>query len=159
MKKLAKATLAARTELVEKLGTSYSELEEAVGQFNDTMNEAWVDLENAINAYNEKLDTAWGEKLEPAITSYNEVVGEANEWKQDVVSSIEEFMNEKSEKWQESDAASRYESWKDNFTDEFSTYDQDRPEDMNPEQPDHILEFNADNIAEELEQLPEEVDS
>jgi hypothetical protein len=158
MKKLDKATLASRDEILARLQTQFSDLEAAVQGFNTVMEGAWAAVEEAMQAYNAKLDDEWGNGLQPVIETYNEAVADANAWKQDVAAAIQEYMDERSDKWQQSEAAERYSTWRDEFDHEFDSFNEDRPEDLSIEQPDEIG-FEIDDIAELMEQLPEELET
>ena len=50
-----------------------------------------------------------------AITQYNEIVGEVETFRDGVVQQMDTFYDERSEKWQESDAGNAYQSWKDEW--------------------------------------------
>jgi hypothetical protein len=63
---------------------------------------------------------------------------------------------DRSEKWRESDAAQRYSAWRDEFDHDFDEFSADQPDDLRVDQPDEIS-FDIDNVAELLEQLPEEL--
>jgi hypothetical protein len=156
MKKLDKATLASRDQIVERLQTRFDDLESAVEGFNNIMGEAWAAVEAAIEAYNAKLNDEWGNGLGPVAEDYNSAVADANAWRQDVVAAIDQFMGDRSEKWQESDAAQRYSAWRDEFDHDFDEFSADQPEDLSVDQPDEIS-FDIDNVAELLEQLQEEL--
>jgi hypothetical protein len=57
------------------------------------------------------------EDIESAIAAYNDVVEEARSFCDDVASSIDDYMSEKSEKWNESDKADKYNEWKSEYED------------------------------------------
>ena len=129
MKKLDKVILAQRDEIAGRLRDRFTDLESAVEEFNTQMDEAWA-------------------KLETAIGSYNEVVGDANSWKTDVAGQIQEYIDGKSEKWQEGEAAQRYEAWKSPFDEQIDAVELEKPDN---------LESDVEDAAEALEQLPEEL--
>lgn len=158
MKKLDKDTLATRAEIVARLQSQSSDLESAVAGFNTAMEAPFQAILDAIEAYNDALDEAWGNGLGPVIEIYNGTVADANQWKQDAVQAIQDYMDERSEKWQESDAAGRYSEWRDAFDHDFDTFDEDRPDDLSIDQPDEI-NFEIDDVGELMEQLPEELGS
>src|SRR5215510_638055 len=159
MKKLDKSLLASREEIVERLRVEFGDIEGTVDYFNQTMAEAWSAVQSAIEAYNTRLDEEWGNGLGPMIESYNGTIADANGWRQDVVNSISEYIENKSEKWQESENGQRYAAWRDEFDHEFSSFDQDRPEELSLDEPDEITLEWLDDVAELLEQLPEELES
>jgi hypothetical protein len=52
------------------------------------------------------------EKVNPAITRYNEAVSELESLRDDIVAEMESYVGDRSEKWQEGDCATTYEEWK-----------------------------------------------
>ena len=69
------------------------------------LNKQHAELATAALAYNALVDT------------YNETMEEARGFVTDCVSSIEEYMNNRSDAWNESDRAEEMESWKSEFED------------------------------------------
>jgi hypothetical protein len=61
-----------------------------------------------------KLEETKG-ALETALTSYNEVVGEVTEFRDEVVSEMDDYYSNKSDKWQEGEKGEAYSSWKDQW--------------------------------------------
>jgi DNA repair ATPase RecN len=157
MRKLDKATCAQRDEITGRVRSRASDLQEAAETFNTAIDEAWETLEAAIEAFNTTLEEKW-EPIEQASNDYNEAVNDANAWKQDVAGDIQSYMDDRSEKWQEGEAAGRYTAWKEQFEEEFETADLERPEPIEVEQPGHI-DLDLEDVAELLEQLPEQLDS
>ena len=159
MKKLDKETLAQRDDIKASLEVKFSDLEASVEGFNTKMDEAWKAVAAAVEDYNAKLEDEWGNGLGPVIESYNESIADANEWRQGVAQSIQEYMDDRSEKWQEGEAAQRYAVWRDEFDHEFSAFDAERPDDLEIAEPDEITYDNLDDVAEALGELPEELDA
>jgi hypothetical protein len=158
MKKLSKETLAGRDEIAARLRSRFSDLEAAIEGFNTIMAGEWSVVEAAIEAYNTKLDDEWGNGLGPMIEDYNSAVADATEWKQETAQAIQEYMDERSEKWQESEAAGRYTAWRDEFDSEVAACDLERPDDLSIEEPGEMA-MDLEDEAELLEQLPEELES
>ncbi len=79
-------------------------------------------LETAISEYNAKLEDLKG-PVEVALGKLNDVVREANEWTSAILSDMESYYDERSEKWQEGDAGSNYSSWKDEYSGELEEAD------------------------------------
>lgn len=92
MRKLNKDQIKQKAELVAELGDKYGELEDAHEKLKAAIAEAWGDFEIAQSAYNGAL--------EHARDFANEIADEA-----------ESAFNERSEKWQEGDAASAVRDW------------------------------------------------
>lgn len=158
MKKLDKATLAERDEIIERLEVNFRDLEAAVDGFNNNMAPLWLAVQAAVEEYNAKLDDEWGNGLGPVIDQYNEAVADAATWKQQVAQSIQEYMDERSEKWQESDAAGRYSEWRDAFDHDCASCEIERPDDLDIAEPEEIT-LDLDDAAESLGELPEELDA
>jgi hypothetical protein len=91
MKALTKAQEATKTNLVERL------------------NKAKADV---LAAYVHVI-TIIDEKLNVEITAYNEILAELETFRDELVGDMETYYDERSEKWQEGDAGSNYQSWKD----------------------------------------------
>jgi len=157
MKKLSKETLKRRDEIAEKLRSRGADLEATVEGFNTKVGEAWTKLETALEEYNSVLESEWNGGLEGVLSDYNEAVGEANEWKQEVAQEIQDWMDERSDKWQESPAAEKYQTWKEPFEEEFQTAELERPENVEVEEPGELTLDDVEDVAELLGGLPEEL--
>ena len=127
MNKLDKAAIAERDAVCASLREKYSTLETAVDEFNFVLEQAW-------------------DKVDSALTAYNEAVGEANSWREGIAGDMQTYFDERSEKWQEGDKGQEYASWKQQFEEELQDADLPKPE---------KLELQIDDAAEILEQLPE----
>jgi len=111
-------------------------------ELRNTTNE----LNAAITKYNEAVEAAKGE-LEAAITKHNEKLNEVREWCSEIVSDMESYVGERSDKWSESDAASEYEDWKQSF-------ENLEVEDVEIEFPDELEQVSED-AADAVDNLPE----
>lgn len=127
MKKLNKEQEKTRAELLETLNAKWTAIDEAYGEVN-----ALID-----------------EKVNPALEDYNGALADIESFRDEVVGAMDEYMGERSEKWQESEACSNYESWKG----EWENLDIEELE-----LAEH-LELPATNTPGELEALPSEVES
>jgi hypothetical protein len=96
MKKLSVSTIKERNALVATLCEQYELLDTAIETFNSGMQDLW-------------------EQLEPVVDSCNQAITEMREWKDTVVQQMEDYYRERSEKWQDSDAGSNYQEWKQQF--------------------------------------------
>lgn len=64
----------------------------------------WDDLKGKAEvAYNEMITK---------ITEYNGILDELTTFRDEIVSQIDNYISDRSERWQETDAASNYEDWK-----------------------------------------------
>lgn len=132
MKALAKEQRRRVEEVAERLRTARTALDNEIEIYNAALNKAWTDL-------NAKLET------------YNEAARDAKELAEEVHSDLENFHDERSEKWQESDAGSAFRSWVEEWGNaSFDDADRDEPVELDLDQEDY---------AEALESLPQEVPS
>jgi hypothetical protein len=69
-----------------------------------------TNLERVVENFNEAIAAAW-EKVEDAVSGYNDVLTEAREFRDEIVGAMQDEMSNKSEKWQESERASEVQSW------------------------------------------------
>jgi len=108
-----------------------------------------TDLETACEAYNEALREKWG-AIDDALGAYNEAIGEVNEWQQEVAADIQSYVDDRSEKWQESDKAQEYDSWREEFEEEF--------DEVTLEQPDELCTSDVEDVSELLSNRREEIE-
>jgi hypothetical protein len=110
---------------------------------------AWADLVQAVSDYNES-EPKLREPVDKAVADYNEVVGEAKSFAEEIANRSEGEYDEKSEKWQEGEKGQAAAE----FRDAWQTIDMEEielawPEELAIEDPDH---------APELAELPTEAD-
>ena len=126
MKRLNKAQLKIRSELTDALRTAQTKVGQAILEVNSVIDG----------------------QLNDAIAEYNGALSELESFRDEIVSEMETYINERSDKWRDSDAASNYDSWKQDWDgvllDEIEQID-------NIEEPDlsHADEFEG--LAEEVE--------
>jgi len=101
MQKLSKAQIKERDDLSAKLS------------------EAGDVLNAAITKYNEAIKAAY-EDVEKAMSEFNTAVIEARDFVEQVHSDIENYYDDKSEKWQESERGQNYSSWRDAWSEAIS---------------------------------------
>ena len=129
MKTIPKEMRKTKDELVEKLREAAEQVTEAVNTFNNTLSE-----ERA--------------KVEAALEQYNEVLVEAECFRDEATADMDSYFSERSEKWQESDAGQNYEAWQSTWENtDFVEVVVDFPEEVG--EPDMAA-------ADELEQLPDD---
>lgn len=128
MKKLKQAEINRSNEYAEKLRELAGKIEDEINFIRET---AFVNLNKLI------LD-------------YNEVLGEANGFIEDLVNEMEQYADSRSEKWQDSDAGSEYADWKSNF----ENVDLESLDEFSPDTID--FGFTELSHADELEALPVE---
>lgn len=69
------------------------------------------DSEEVLKAEHAEMTTAI-EKFNAALDQHNEIINEASGWRDDLVSAIDEYVGDKSDKWQEGDKAASIGEWK-----------------------------------------------
>lgn len=127
MKKLARSRQNEMSRIQERLREAAAGLEEAVGTANEAISQAHRSLVEAADAYNEAVE-------------------EAEAFRDDVVSEMEGYADERSEKWRDSDRGQAYESWMNQWRElGFDKAEFDEPADF------WVPTFG---IPDELEQLP-----
>ncbi len=92
MKKLTKEMETQRAELITRLETALEAVEDSRGK-----------VEDAVLEYNGKID------------ELNTALLEANEFVTQVTDAMQEYIDEKSEKWAEGEAGSAYVEWMDTW--------------------------------------------
>lgn len=119
MKELSKERMAQRDKFVEELHAIELELDTA-----DTV------VLNSIEAANATID------------KYNAKLREVETWRDEITADMENYYDEKSEKWQEGDAGSEYSEWKDEWNG-FDTSELDKIEELNIVAVDHANQLEA----------------
>jgi hypothetical protein len=110
-----------------------------------------VELRDAITAAHAALEDACSvanveiAKANEALAAYREAVQAAVNFVEDIGNEIESYMDDRSDKWRESDAASDYEEWKSAW----QNFQPDEPEDYAD------LEAPEEAAADALDELPE----
>jgi hypothetical protein len=113
MKRLSKDQLSTRNDLVKRLREAAEKTEKAIADVNGVIDE------------------------------YNAILDEAENFRDEVVSEMDTYYDERSEKWQETDAGSSYQDWKG----QYEALDIDHLE---------TLEIDDLKLADDLEELPDE---
>jgi tetratricopeptide (TPR) repeat protein len=131
MRKIDKALLKERDEIIANIRAKREKLDAAIEAYNEAAAKAWGEVEDALQAYNETLDPA-------------------REWVAGITGDIDVYVSERSEKWQEGEKAEAYESWKGDYESADSSL-----EEVSIEQPDQI-EADIEDHAQILYDLPEE---
>ena len=129
MKKLTKEHIQKRVALVEELSEKMGAVNTLIQKLNAEIALQWEDIESAKEAYNQTIQ-------------------EANALQEEIASDIDNYVGERSEKWQEGEQASRYEDWKGQWEESFDECDLDEPE---------ALQELEDTFSEDLENRPEEL--
>lgn len=130
MKKLSKAQEKEKAEHAQKIRDAAGALEGAIDQFNKELERQRADVQAAQ-------------------TKLNEAIADAESWRDEINTAQGDFFEDKSERWQEGEAGSKYSSWKEAWAEEFEQVEIELPDDIQAEWYD---------VAELLENLPDEAD-
>ena len=130
MKKLSKAHLKERDEISARLRAEADKMEGAISRYNEMMAESI-------------------EAVKDAISNYNAVVADANDFRTTITEEMDQYESDRSEKWPESDAGQMYSDWHSQWEQaSFEEIEIDEPAEL------EVPDYNAD----ELDDLPESVD-
>lgn len=130
MKKLSKAQQEEKDRLLAELRRTHEEVVMAVVELNEKVKEMWADVDGKVD-------------------DHNAVVEQANEFMQTVVESMQSYQDERSEKWQESDAASAFADWQGAWEDQL--------EELELLEPD-LVDEPDDEASASLEEKPDSVE-
>lgn len=131
MKKLSKTRIKQFNEIVEIVKDSQEKLDSAIEEYNNALDEKWAVIQAAQENYN---------------TAISDAVGFAEEISND----MNEYFDERSESWQESEKGDSYREW----IDEWENIEL---EESNLEQPEFLPEVGSE-MADLLEELKTEFD-
>lgn len=127
MKALTKASLADKSKHQQAIDVAVTELESAIGGYNETVNAA-------------------KQKVEDALKKLNDAISSADNWRDGIHADQESYFEDRSEKWQESDAGQNYSAWMDEWSQEFEQVELEYPEEL--EMPDVSGACALDDLQE-----------
>ena len=131
MKSLTRDDKDARDELVKRFTIAKTELSAVITEANSIIEQHRASIEAAQQ-------------------KYNDVLGEAEVLRDEIREAIEDYIADRSEKWQEGERAEAYAAWRDAFDSlDTSELDIDLPGEIEDPEPDH---------CETLEQWPDSPD-
>lgn len=110
MRKLTKAEAKEKDELLEKLRAAEGRIEDAMAILQT------------------RIDEIWEKEVQPAVEAYNDIISEANSFREDIAAKMEDYFSEKSERWQESDVGCDFQEWMSSWQDELDECDVEKPE-------------------------------
>lgn len=133
MRKLSKGQVEKRDKLVDDVRVAGDAFEQEVTRFNDTRQEVWEAFQAAMSAaqhaadeeiealeaqaiadletYN-KAETGFSE-VEKAHGALCDAVATLRDFRDEVAAEMRDYYDDKSERWQQSDAGADYETWVD----------------------------------------------
>lgn len=110
MKRLSKQELKQRDEFVAELEKARDRVCDAVDEYNCKAAELWAPVSEALE-------------------KYNGIAADTQSWRDEIVSQMDDYLSERSEKWLEGDAAQAYQEWKDSWESlSIETFDIAQPE-------------------------------
>jgi hypothetical protein len=99
----------------------------------DALQGKFYDLETALeiaaDEFNSAVEAAW-EKVEAAMTAYNEAIADANQWQQDCAAAIQDYIDGRSEKWQASEKGQEYAEWVREYEETFDELNLEKPNEL-----------------------------
>jgi hypothetical protein len=126
-------------------------LTKADSEQQDSLVRNLTEKADAVKEVLTKINALINDELNPAISEYNGIIADAEEFRNEIVGRMDDYVDGRSEKWSESEAGENYTSWKDEWEgisfEEISTL-----EDLEIEEVDFIEGENCP-VATELEQL------
>lgn len=154
MKALNKNNLSEKDGHVSKLREKFDALSEAVEKFNEAHMEEYYLLMDAINKHNDKVSELFAE-VEEAVDEYNSAVEDAEQFRTDITSEMEDYRADRSEKWQESDAGQQYQEWVSAWEEELRVIEISRPDPIDADEPEALSLDDFEDAAESLENYPD----
>lgn len=130
MKRISKDLIAERDKIASELGNLSRDLETAIDSFNDRVRELWEEM------------------VSPAVNAYNDAVDDAENWRDNAVAAMEDYQNERSEKWLDSDNGQLFQEW----MDEYNELDTDK---IDLDEPGAV-EVPTMSLEDDILALPEE---
>mgnify|MGYP001564747016 CR=1 FL=1 len=129
MKTLAKPDIARRNALAIRIQSAREDLDVAIAEYNATVETAFAYAQTTADVYNGLIE-------------------EAKEWADSIAGQIGEYIQERSERWQEGERGQAYANWLTEYEEvSFDTADIETPD---------PLEWDGDDAASALEGLPED---
>lgn len=127
-------------EALAKVNEERVELAECLDKYNSEVSSAYGALCAAIETFDAAVESAWDEHVSGAVESYNAVAGELASAIEDTASELRDAWNDRSEKWQESDAGQDAEAFISELESvEVPEFDPDKPDGAPvPDEPDEI---------------------
>lgn len=150
--KLTAAEKKQRDEFITTLNDKASELEAALEIFSSDRSQAWAALQDALEEYNSAVSDAWA-KVTPDLEAYNDALNETREWRDDLVSRLQDEAEGKSERWSESEAGESANNWISELEGaELDDPELEAPEPLTIEEPEEVdpPELTHANTLEEL---------
>ena len=114
MKCLTMEQIAEKTKLIDDLQAKQEKLDEAIHEFNV------------------KSLEIWNRHIDPALNALNAAAEALNTFRSDLYLDMEAYHDEKSEKWQESEAGQQYAEWMANYAETVEGVELEAPLDIEP---------------------------
>ena len=99
-------------------------------------------VENAQSAYNAEMQALWQKYMAPAFEQLNAALSDAEEFRAGVEERLQEFSDDQSDKWQDSDEGSEFSDWLSEWQNvSFDEVDVEEPEEFDFES---VIEIDID---------------
>jgi uncharacterized protein YukE len=117
-----------------------------IGELASKLRSIGDNLTAEIEKFNDQLQEM-RESIESDLTDYNEAIDEANQFRDDIHSNMSDYFDERSDKWKEGEAGGSYESWMDQWSNEFENAEVTFPD---------KIELPELSTADQIDDLPPE---
>ena len=109
--------------------TKFTKFEVAeIDKLCNRLRDGYDELNAAIDKYNEAVKALW-EPVQKALDTYNEAISDANCYANDeLTSGMQEYYDEKSEKWQQGEKGQRFDAWLQEWSTELEQVSLDEPD-------------------------------
>ena len=106
------------------------------------LDDALSGVENAQGAYNAEMQALWQKYMAPAFGRLNAALSEAERFKEGVEERLQNFSDDQSDKWQDSDEGSEFSDWLSEWQNaSFDEVDVEEPEEFDYES---VIETDID---------------
>lgn len=110
MRKLNKKNSEALQKHIEDVDNTETELRDAIDKYNEVLADEWQAVVAAYKGFVEAVGESEPE-VRSAKEAFDAAVSEAESFREEMSSEIEGHYDEKSERWQESEAGERFSEW------------------------------------------------
>lgn len=104
-------------------------------------------LQTAVESFNSLLE-AEREKVAAAQELLNEAISDADSFRQEILGEIDDYISDRSEKWQEGDTGQAYSQWKSDWEQSLEAVELEMPEPI-PDPECSALEI-LENLSQEV---------
>lgn len=84
-------------------------------EYAKKLREQAATLKARLVLFNSEMQRLFEADVAPALADYNALLEEVSGWREDLLNEMNDYYDARSEKWQESDAATNFEAWRDEY--------------------------------------------